>query len=70
MTRISEEIDENLLDEAGIALGTLTRKDTIAEALRRAVVDSRERRARALENLQRMTAEGLLDFSRLDELEQ
>ncbi len=70
MAQTSEEIDEDLLAEASIALGTLTRKDTIAEALRRAVADSRERRARALENLQRMAAEGLLDFDRLDELDQ
>lgn len=56
MAKTVEDIDEDLLAEASIALGTLTRKDTIAEALRRAVVDSRERRARALENMQRMAA--------------
>ena len=59
------DIDEDLLAEASVALGTSTKKDTVTAALRRAVEEARQRRRQALEGLQRMTDEGAFDFDRL-----
>jgi hypothetical protein len=70
MTQTHLEIDDDLLDlieEARVSLGTRTREDTIAEALKRVVVEARARRADALADLPHMAAEGLFDFDRLDE---
>jgi Arc/MetJ family transcription regulator len=64
------DIDEHLLDEATTALGTVSKKDTVNEALRKVVHDSRERRAEALANLQRIADEGGFNFDLLDELDQ
>jgi Arc/MetJ family transcription regulator len=64
------DIDDELLDEATTALGTATKKDTVNEALRQAVELSRERRRRALENLQRMADEGAFAFDRIAELDE
>lgn len=69
MAEILVDIDEDLLAEALITLGTGTSSDTLNEALRRAVQASRERRRRALEDLQRIVEEDGFDFSRLDECE-
>jgi Arc/MetJ family transcription regulator len=62
-------VDEDLLSEATTALGTASEQDTVNEALRRAIEPARERRRRALENLQRMADEGAFDFDRLAELD-
>jgi Arc/MetJ family transcription regulator len=64
------DIDDELLDEATTALGTATKKDTVNEALRQAVELSRERRRRALENLQQMADEGAFAFDRIAELDE
>jgi Arc/MetJ family transcription regulator len=64
------DVDEELLAEASTALGTSTKKDTVNEALRRAVEVSRERRRRARENLQRLADEGAIDFDRIAELDE
>jgi Arc/MetJ family transcription regulator len=64
------DVDEDLLAEASTALGTNTKKDTVNEALRQAVEASRERRRRALEDLQRLADEGAFDFDRIAELDE
>ena len=63
------DVDEDLLTEATTALGTTTKKDTVNEALRKVVDESRARRAQALENLQRIGDEGGFNFDLLDELD-
>jgi len=63
------DVDEELLAEATTALGTTTKKDTVNEALRQAVDNSRERRRRALEDMQRLVDEGGLDFDRLGDID-
>jgi Arc/MetJ family transcription regulator len=70
MAKTLLDIDEDLLAEATIALGTSTKKDTVTESLRRTVEESRTRRRRALESLQRMADEGVFDFDRLAELDE
>jgi len=62
------DVDEDLLAEATTALGTATKKDTVNEALRKVVGESRARRAQALRNLQRIADEGGFNFDLLDEL--
>ena len=69
MAKTLIDVDENLLDEASTALGTASKKDTVNEALRKVVNDSRERRAQALGNLQRIADEGGFHFELLDELD-
>jgi len=64
------DVDEDLLAEASTALGINTKKDTVNEALRQAVEASRERRRRALEDLQRLADEGAFDFDRIAELDE
>ena len=69
MSKTLVDIDDELLEEATTALGTGTKKDTINEALRKVVNERRERRAQALENLQRIADEGGFNFELLDELD-
>jgi Arc/MetJ family transcription regulator len=70
MATTVQDIDDDLLAEATRALGTTTKKDTVNEALRRAVEDSRERRRLAREDLQRMADEGLIDFDKIAVLDE
>lgn len=70
MAKTLLDLDEELLAEATVALGTSSKKDTVTEALRLAVADRRERRRRALADLQQMAIEGVLDFDRLADLDQ
>ncbi len=70
MAKTLLDVDEELLAEASTALGTSTKKDTVNEALRQAVEVSRERRRRALEDLQRLADEGAFDFDRVAELDE
>lgn len=70
VTKTLIDVDEDLLAEATTALGTSTKKDTVNEALRQAVETSRERRRRALEDLQRIADEGGFDFDRIAELDE
>jgi Arc/MetJ family transcription regulator len=63
------DVDEDLLAEATTALGTTTKKDTVNEALRQVVDNGRERRRRALEDMQALVEEGGLDFDRLGEID-
>jgi Arc/MetJ family transcription regulator len=69
MTKMLIDVDEDLLAEATTALGTATKKDTINEALRKVVGESRARRAQALRNLQQIADEGGFNFDLLDELD-
>jgi Arc/MetJ family transcription regulator len=69
MAKTLIDVDEALLAEATTALGTASKKDTVNEALRQAVEAGRERRRRALEDLQRIADDGGFDFDRLDDLD-
>jgi Arc/MetJ family transcription regulator len=69
MAKTLLDLDEGLVAEASVALGTSTKKDTVNTALRAAVEASRERRGRALADLQQVAAEGGFDFDLLDELD-
>jgi Arc/MetJ family transcription regulator len=69
MAKTLVDVDDELLEEATTALGTVTKKDTINEALRKVVDESRARRAQALENLQQIADEGGFNFELLDELD-
>ncbi len=70
MAKTLIDIDDELLDEATTALGTLTKKDTVNEALRQAVEASRQRRQRAREDLERMADEGAFDFDKIAALDE
>ena len=70
MAKTLIDLDEELLAEASIALGTSTKKDTVNAALRRTVEQTRQRRREALRSLQQMTEEGAFDFSRLDAVDE
>ena len=70
MAKTLLDLDEDLLDEATRALGTSTKKETVTEALRLAIAQSRARRTAAVENLQRIADDGGFDFDRLDELDE
>jgi len=63
------DLDERLLAEAATALGTRTKRETVEQALERVIEQARARRQGALEDLQQMASEGLLDFDALDELD-
>ncbi|MEO3778631.1 type II toxin-antitoxin system VapB family antitoxin [Micromonospora sp. B11E3] len=69
MAKTLLDLDEDLLAEATAALGTATKKETVTEALRQAVESSRERRQRALADLQEVADEGGFHFERLNELD-
>lgn len=70
MAKTLLDVDEELLVEATIALGTATKKDTVNSALRFAVEETRARRKRALASLQQIADGGGFDFDKLDELDQ
>jgi Arc/MetJ family transcription regulator len=61
------EIDDELLEEAQRQLGDVSRNAAINEGLKVLVEQRRARRRRALERLQRMSAEGVFDYSRLED---
>ncbi|SCL33466.1 antitoxin of type II TA system, VapB [Micromonospora nigra] len=69
MAKTLLDLDEDLLAEATAALGTATKKETVMEALRQAVESSRERRQRALADLQEVADEGGFQFDQLDDLD-
>jgi Arc/MetJ family transcription regulator len=63
------DIDDDLLAEAANALGTTTKKDTVAKALQCTVEDARAKRTSALWRLQELVDEGGFDFEGLGEQE-
>lgn len=69
MAKTLLDLDEDLLAEATVALGTPTKKETVTKALHEAVAASRARRERALADLQQIAADGGFDFDLLDELD-
>ncbi|QSB14784.1 type II toxin-antitoxin system VapB family antitoxin [Natronosporangium hydrolyticum] len=70
MAKTLVDIDDELLAEATIALGTTTKKETVTSALRAAVTASRTRRSHALAELQQVADEGGFDFDRYHELDE
>lgn len=70
MAKTLVDVDDDLLAEATTALGTATKKDTVNQALRLAVEETRSRREKALADLQKIADDGGFDFDRLDELDQ
>jgi Arc/MetJ family transcription regulator len=70
MAKTLLDVDEKLLDEAGVALGARTKKETVALALQRVVDDARARRAQGLADLIAVADSGGFDFDRLEELDE
>jgi Arc/MetJ family transcription regulator len=63
------DIDDDLLAEAAVAFGTSTAKDTVAQALQRAVAGARACRRAARLDLERIADEGGFHFERYEELD-
>ncbi|MDX3641750.1 type II toxin-antitoxin system VapB family antitoxin [Streptomyces sp. MB09-02B] len=63
MSRTVIDLDDDALDAAAKELGTSTKRDTINTALREVV--ARNRRLRALHELQDLADEGALDIESL-----
>jgi len=70
MTKTLIDIDDDLLAEVAREFGTTTKKDTVTASLRRTADQARERRLRALDQLQAAAADGAFDFDRLAELDE
>jgi Arc/MetJ family transcription regulator len=70
MTKTLLDLDENLLAEAGAALGTSTKKETVTRALQQAADEGRARRAKGLERLLTIADAGGFDYDRLDEVDE
>lgn len=69
MSKTLIDIDDDQLAEAALALGTTTKKDTVAQALQHTIDEARAKRTVALRHLQEMVDEGGFDFGKLDELD-
>lgn len=69
MSKTLIDIDDALLAEAALALGTGTKKDTVTQSLQHTVDEARAKRREALRHLQAMAADGAFDFDKLDELD-
>jgi Arc/MetJ family transcription regulator len=69
MSKTFIDIDEDLLAEAAIALGTGTKKDTVAQALQHTVDEARAKRRAARLELQRIANDGGFHFDRYEELD-
>jgi Arc/MetJ family transcription regulator len=69
MAKTLIDLDEDLLQEAMVALGTSTKKDTVNAALSRVVEESRGRRTAALERLSQLFDEGVFNLDLLEELD-
>ncbi len=70
MTKTLIVLDDNLLAEATVALGTTTKKDTVTAALTKVVDEKRAHRLHALEQLRAAADEGAFDWDRLAELDE
>lgn len=60
MSRTVIDLDDDALEAAAIELGTTTKRDTINTALRE--ITERNRRARALQELRTLVADGAVDL--------
>ena len=69
MSKTLIDIDDDQLAEAARALGTTTKKDTVAQALQHTIDEARVKRTVALRHLQELVDEGGFDFDKLDELD-
>ncbi len=69
MSKTLIDIDDDLLAEAAIAFGTTTKKDTVAQALQRAVDEARARRRTARLELEQIADEGGFHFERYEDLD-
>ena len=69
MAKTLIDIDEDLLREAMVTLGTSTKKDTVHRALSRVVEEARARRREGLAELRKLAAEGAFNFDLLEELD-
>lgn len=65
MSKTLIDLDDELLAEAAVAFGTATKKETVNEALRRAVSDARARREHALARLQELAQDSAFDLDLL-----
>jgi Arc/MetJ family transcription regulator len=70
MAKTLLDLDENLLDEAGTALGASTKREAVTLALQRVVDDARQRRTQGLADLIAVADAGGFDFDRLEELDE
>ena len=70
MAKTLLDLDEELLAEATVALGTPTKRETVTRALQVAVEIARTRRERALADLQQLADEGAFRFDRYDQLDE
>ncbi len=70
MAKTLIDIDEDLLREAMVALGTSTKKDTVNAALASVAEAARAHRRDARLALTKLASDGGFDFDRLAELDQ
>jgi len=70
MAKTLLDLDENLLAEAAVTLGTKTKKDTVTLALQKVSEDARARRTSALEDLLQAADADVFDYNRLADLDQ
>lgn len=70
MARTLLDLDEVLLSEAAVALGTSTKKDTVTLALQRVVEEARAWRVQGLAQLVAVADSGGFDFNRLEALDE
>jgi len=70
MSKTLIDIDDSLLAEAAIALGTGTKKETVAHALQQAVDEARTRRRVARLELEQVVEQGGFHFERYEDLDQ
>ena len=70
MAKTLIDLDEGLLAEATVALGTSTKRETVTEALRRVIEEARASRLTALAELRAIADQGGFDFDRLPELDE
>ncbi len=70
MAKTLLDLDEDLLVEAAVALGTKTKKDTVTLALQKVSENARARRAGALDDLLAAADDDAFDYRRLEDLDQ
>jgi Arc/MetJ family transcription regulator len=70
MAKTLLDLDEDLLAEAAVTLGTKTKKETVTLALQKVNADARARRAGALEDLLAVADAGGFDYDQLEDLDQ
>lgn len=69
MSKTLIDIDDDLLSEAARALGTTTKKDTVAQALQHTIDEARAGRRAARLELEQIADEGGFHFDRYEDLD-